>query len=236
MKTPQRTKSAVARAAQTSAPRGTPLGRAEGALAQGRSHKTAARARGEALVAEGLRLTARLNRDFWDLGKLLATMHAESTHVTLDFESFDALATERLGIKRSTAYKLMAVAEQLPRAQAVALGVDKSYKLTQFAERTPAHDTARTLAETDALIAGKRVSEMTTRELDAATAARTPKRPKTLAEVGEARADRELLREMVAHLGQVGVPKSAVKLVGDRVEVVLTRTQAARVLAHAASR
>ncbi len=188
-------------------------------------------ARGDALVNKALALKDRIARDFWQLGRVLVTMRDEGVHAALGFDSFEALASQRLGIAKTTAWKLMAVAEQLPRAKAIALGVEKAHALIAYAKATPEDDSARGLAAADATIGGRRLSQASVREVGDAAAQRRPKRPPTFAEAAQDKADRELLARVTNHLAGARVPRSAVSLVGERVRIELTRRQVARMLA-----
>ena len=191
------------------------------------------RERGDALVNKALALKDRIARDFWQLGRVLASMRDERVHTALGFDSFEALATQRLAIPKTTAWKLMMVAEQLPRAKAIELGVEKAYALIAYTKATPEADSARALAAADATIGGRRLSQASVKEVGAAAAQRRPTRPPTFAEAAQAKADREMLARVTNHLAGARVPKSAVTLVGDRVHVELSRRQIARMLAGA---
>src|SRR5262245_6678617 len=124
------------------------LGDAKGAtalLVKGRGAKAALRARGEELVAQAIRLRDRAARDFWELGRVLVTMRDEGVHAALGYVRFDDMVGERIGIAKTVAWKLIAVAEQLPRAEAVKLGYEKAYALIELAKATPEDDSAAEL-------------------------------------------------------------------------------------------
>ena len=188
------------------------------------------KARGEELVAQALALQERIAKNFWELGRLLATMRDEGIHGALGFPSLEGLVAARLGLKRSQAWKLMTVAERLPRAEAVALGVEKAYALIAYTEATPEEDRPADVAKSDAKVGGRVLSKATVKDVQAATHAARPKRPPTLAERREAKADEAMLQRVRQHLGAVGVPKAAVSLSGDQVRVLLSRRQVARML------
>ncbi|MFO0747162.1 MAG: hypothetical protein U1F43_16085 [Myxococcota bacterium] len=204
-------------------------GAAGGVLVAGRSAKAALRARGEELLAKAVALKERIARDFWELGRLLTTMRDEDVHAALGYERLDDMLDDRLGLARTAAWKLMAIAEQLPRDEAVKLGQEKAYAVVVYAKSTGAPEDAATLAKTDAPIGGKPLSQATVRELVAAAAAARPKKPSSLVERVRASADRALLKDVRARLADVGVPKDAVTLVGDHVVITLNRRQAERV-------
>ena len=155
---------------------------AQALVSQGRGAKGALANRGEALLEQAIALKAKIARDFWELGRVLAAMRNEGVATALGFASLEALADARLGMKKSTLWKLVAVAEQLPRAEAVRLGVEKAYALVAYAKATPEDDSAAALAKGGATIDGKPLARVTVKELRGAGAAAKPKRPPTLAE------------------------------------------------------
>lgn len=72
-------------------------------------------------------------------------------------------------MSRVQAFKLMAVSQAFDKKQALRLGVEKPYALVRYVAATPTHDIARSLATTNAPIAGKRLHAMTVKELRDAT-------------------------------------------------------------------
>lgn len=200
-------------------------------LAQGRASQTALRERGEALVAEAVGLKARIARDFWELGRRLMAMRDEGIHTALGYDRLDALFADRIGIAPTMAFKLIVVAEQLPRVEAVKLGQEKAYALVALARATPGVDSAAELAASDVEVAGKPLSQASLRELQAAVAAARPKRPRTLAERGRANAERRLIKGLHERLDALGLPRREIACEGDAVILRLTRRQVQRLIA-----
>ncbi len=66
-------------------------------------------------------------------------------------------------MSESRAFQLMAVAKRYSRAQPRELGVDKAYALVTYVKATPEDDIASLLAEADAHVGGKPISESTNR-------------------------------------------------------------------------
>ena len=209
----------------------TAVAKAGGVVAKGRAAKAALRARGEALISEAVALKARISKDFWELGRRLMTMRDEEVHAALGYDRVDDLIAERVGIAATVAWKLIAVAEQLPRAEAVKLGQEKAYALVTLARATHVADSAAELAAADIDVGGKPLSQASLREVQAAVAAARPKRPPTLAELKRASAERALVKALQARLDGLGLPKRKVELDGDTVVLRLTRKQAERLLA-----
>lgn len=152
----------------------------ESLVTQGRERNAARATRGEELVGKAQGLLARIERTFWEVGRVLVTIRDEALHRALGYDNLEVLAAERLGLSKTVAWKLLSVAETLPRDEAVKLGQEKAYALIAYARAAPDQDPT-VLIQEDAAIAGKPLSEATVRDLEAATAAARPKRPLTLA-------------------------------------------------------
>ncbi len=198
---------------------------------QARAAKAELQGRGEALIAQAVALEERIAKSFWELGRVLMTMRDEAVHHALGFERIDDCIASRIGIAPTLAWKLITVAEQLPRAHAVKLGQEKAYALVELARVTPAIDSAAALVEADVEIGGKPVSQASLRELQAAAAAARPKRPITLDARKRALADRTLVKDLQRRLDGIGLPKRKVEIQGDEVTLRLTRRQVTRLLA-----
>ena len=188
----------------------------------------ASRARGEELIKRAQRLQQNIAKDFWELGRLLQEMRDQSIHRAFGFERLEDLIDERLSIPRTLAWKLMAVAEHLPRLEAVKLGQEKAYALVAYTKAAPKVGDPAALAKADAKVGGKALSEASVRDLQSAIAAVRAKLPKSLAARKKERLDRELLKTVRERLGAVGVPKAAIVMNAGKVVVNLTRKQAQR--------
>lgn len=199
-------------------------------IVQGRETKTALRARAEKLVATARGLVEEIERNFWELGRVLEEIRSEELHRVLGFDNLEVLTEQRLGISKTVAWKLIAVAQGLPRTEAVKLGQERAYALVVYAKATGEGDAAAELVRRDVAIGGKKLSQTSVRELKAATAAARPKRPRTFAEAAQAKADRVLLASVRERLVAVGVPKTTVAFVGDAIVVTLSRAHARRVV------
>ncbi len=200
-------------------------------IVRGREAKTALVARAEKLVAKARGLMEQIERNFWELGRVLEAIRSEELHRVLGYDNLEVLAEEGLGLSKTVAWKLIAVAQGLPRTEAVKLGQERAYALVAYAKATGEGDDAVALVRRDVAIAGKRLSQTSVRELKAATAAARPKRPRTFAEAAQAKADRALLVTVRERLGAVGVPKRSVAFVGDAIVITLSRVHARRVVA-----
>lgn len=201
--------------------------RADALLTTAKGARGALAARFEALLEEAATLQRKIATDFWQLGRVLLRLRDERAHVALGYDRFDAMVAERLGIATTTAFKLVAVAERLPRVEAARLGQEKAYALLAYAEAAPAEASPADLAREDAVIAGKPLSQVTVREIVAATAAARPKRPPTLAARAAATESRA---RAIAVAKRLGVGRGAVTAEGDGVVIRLTRRQVARLL------
>jgi len=184
-------------------------------------------ARVEAMLTEADALRRRIARDFWELGRVLGGLRAEEAHVVLGFDRFDNLITERLGLAATTAFKLIAVADRLPRTEAVALGQEKAYAILTYADAAPDAVEPVALVRNDALVGDKPLSRSSVRDIVAATAAVRPPRPQSLAARRRAQEDRATARALGE---QLGLPRGAVSVEGDGFVIRLTRRQVARAL------
>ena len=198
-------------------------------VTQGRQRQAVLATRGEELINKAQGLLARIERTFWEVGRVLVSIRDESLHRALGYDNLEVLARERLGLSKTVAWKLLSVAEVLPRDEAVKLGQEKAYALIAYARAAPDQDPT-VLIQEDAAIAGKPLSETTVRDLEAATAAARPKRPLTLAAARQKREDRELLLALRERLRSVGIPKSAVEVGSQGFVITLSRPHARRLV------
>jgi hypothetical protein len=79
----------------------------------------------EALVRLIQRRKARIVEDFYDIGEALRTILRERLFA-LRHATFEAFVVEELGLTRSTAFRLVAVVDALPRDKALELGQERS--------------------------------------------------------------------------------------------------------------
>jgi len=199
-------------------------------LQEGRELAVQARARAEELVAEALAAKARIARDFWEIGRVLILLRAEGLLKILGYDKVEELAEDRLGLSRSTTWKLLSVAVSLPREEASKLGYEKSYAVVSLARVAPELGSPEDIVLRDVEVEGRPVSAASVRELREVIAARRPRPPVRLVDRKQAEEDRGLVAGLRAKLKPVGVPRDAVRVEGEHVVVRLTRAQAARLM------
>jgi hypothetical protein len=112
---------------------------------------------------------SRIARDFWLIGDALRQLLRDKLYVALGHQSFEEMLLKRDVVSLATAKKLIGIAEQVPREQALALGPEKSHQLVRYTEWTEAEDTVAELVKNDAVIEGKPVSQASTTDVQAAT-------------------------------------------------------------------
>jgi hypothetical protein len=100
-------------------------------------------------------------------------------YVALGHQSFDEMLLKRDVVSSTTAKKLIAIAEQVPRAQALALGQEKAHELVKYTEWTEEEDTVGELVKNDARIEGKPVSSATAAHVRVARQRLRQKKPAT---------------------------------------------------------
>jgi hypothetical protein len=157
----------------------------------------------EKLVQSVIARRLRIAEQFYGMGVELRELARREMFGALGYASFGELLDGRKIINRMTALRLISVVEAFPRELATKLGVDKAYALVRYAEATPAPDVARVLAVQDALVGGKRVSEVSAREIVAETQrirgggrSRDPQDPAGKEARGAARALQAALRKL----------------------------------------
>jgi len=156
----------------------------------------------EKLVASVLERRKRVAEEFYSMGKELRLLARPDMFGVLGYRTFGEMLEGRRVMNRMTALKLISVVDAFPVELATTLGLEKAYALVRYAEATPALDVARVLAERDVVVAGKRVSEATVREIAAETkrlrgggGVRDPKDPAAKEARGAARALQAALRK-----------------------------------------
>lgn len=178
------------------------------------------RRRGEELIAEIERRKPRIAREFHEIGRALQELAQPRIYLSMGYKSLGELLDGRRLMGRSSAYRLMAVAQAFTKAQALRLGAEKAYALTRYVAATPADDLASALVDADATIDGKKVSAISLRELEAAArAVRKPARsPKS---DPEERAAHTAARTAQAGVRRMGVRSARAKAVRDGDEWVV---------------
>lgn len=197
-------------------------------LQAGREAMGAELARAQELLAKALALRERISRDFWDLGRVLVMMRDERVHVPLGFERFDAMVDAQLGLPRTLVWKLITVAEELPRQEATRLGQERAYAIIALARAIPEIESASELLEREDLVDGKPLGEASLRDLQTAVRAARPKPVETLARRQAVRELKSLLKVMQERLSALGVPRARSQVEGDDLVVRIPRDLARR--------
>ncbi len=106
---------------------------------------------------------------FHEAGVRLAAIAEARTFTAAGYGSFAAYLEGALSLGRTQGWKLVRVAEALPEAAAMALGVERCCALLDYAKAATAKPAK--LAAKDAVIGDRRLSECSVRDLRAATRA-----------------------------------------------------------------
>ena len=137
---------------------------------------------------------------FFDIASDLTILRRKEVYAAMGYESFDAVIP-LTGFSRTTAFALLKLPQYFTRRTAVTLGSEKSNALIRLVNATPEEDDAETLARQDAVIAGKRISEMTAEEIDQAARDALPvERRKKLPGEKEAHSTRLAVQKQLASL------------------------------------
>lgn len=192
-----------------------------------------AKARASARLAELLALIRRrmgtVVESFYDIGEALREIVEKKLYAVADHKSFNALLTaERLMSARQAA-KLLAVVRNVPRTEALGMGLERTYALVAYTAATPEDDRASELIAQNAEVGGKAVTKSSRREIEAATkevrervgTARAP----TAASRAKAKADAAGEKALRAALRAAGLGRATITMGRDNVRVVLTRAQ-----------
>ncbi|MBW2461789.1 MAG: hypothetical protein JRH11_09090 [Deltaproteobacteria bacterium] len=163
---------------------------------------------GEALIADIAARRERIAEDFYEIGLNLQKLSRSQVYRAMGYDSFDALLTGRRLMARVQAFKLITVVEAYPKAIALSLGVEVGYALVRFTAATPAPDVARRLAQSNAMIDGKRVKSMTVADLRNATKRVTAAPRPTDADTRHARG---IARTLQAMMRRRGAPSATVR-------------------------
>ncbi len=136
---------------------------------------------------------------FFDIANDLTILRRKEVYSAMGYESFDAVIP-LTGFSRTTAFALLKLPQYFTRRTAIALGSEKSNALIRLVNATPEEDDAETLARQDAIIAGKRISEMTAEEIDQAARDALPVEKKKLPGEKEAHSARVSVQKQLASL------------------------------------
>lgn len=166
---------------------------------------SAASKRALELVELVRRRMARISEDFYDMGVALRELATPRLYTAVGCRTFDDLL-RKYTLGRSQAYEAMAVVKAFPsREEAIALGLTKASAILHYASATRKHDLPQLITQSGRL-AGKKLSAMSARDIDAETARvrkiQRAKGPPTEREVRASRAARELSRWMRSRGGR----------------------------------
>lgn len=179
------------------------------------------RKRGEALVALVMRRRARIVEDFYDIGEALREILRDELYAVLGYESFEALLEDRDLLSLSQAKKLIAVVENVPREEALALGHERAYALVSYAAATPEPDTVAKLVESKAAIAATslRDIEAAARNARRKTASDKPSTPR---QRERAKREKNALATVRSLLRSAGIARPKLDVRGEAVTVTLS--------------
>jgi len=201
-------------------------------VVRARSEKASALARKKERLEALVRLIARratsIRESFYDIGVALTEIVEGKLYEADGHASFEAFLDARQLGSRAQAYKLIAIAGELGRDEAIALGQEKAAALIAHAAATPEADSALSLAK-NGRFGAKSAALASVSDIEKATrAVRTKeraKKPKTAAQQAATRADRATLARVKRWLGKVKL-KASVALHGQSVLVTIARKHA----------
>ncbi len=163
--------------------------------------------RARALVADIRKRSTRMAEDAHAVGKALEELSEERVYSALGYDSFAKLLDGEKLMGRTTAHRLMSIAQTYSAEQVKALGVRKAYALLSYADATPKLDHAALLYSTNARIGNKRVESMTIRDINEAA-----KRVRDSSGRPKPRSGPEKLARTAARKLQARLRKSGIKL------------------------
>ncbi len=173
------------------------------------------------------RRKARIVDDFYDIGEALKELFQKELFRALGHRSFEAMLKAHHVMSATQARKLIHLVEQIPRAEALALGQEKAYALVSYTAATPEPDVPAVLAREDAKVGGKKLSKVSVRELQlAAKEARGRARatkPKTPAEKQRAAAQKAILTKVKQRLIAGGVRGAQIEVGAEEVRITIPR-------------
>jgi len=186
-------------------------------------------ARVEAMIAEIHALQGNITSGFWEIGRILRDIQDNRYFGTLGFETLEQLCEARLGFSKAVASKLITVATQLPKPEAIKIGQERAYAViayTRALKWNGALDPADLIRRDAPIVPGKPLSSTPVREI---LAARPPK-PKRLAERKASADDAATERALKRQLGVLGVPRGEVEVRAGKVTVTWSRAQIDKLL------
>jgi len=125
--------------------------------------------RAERLIVEISKRQARVSEDFYRIGVALKELSRPALYEAAGHKNFRDLLRARRLMSPATAYKLIAVVDHYPKAQARRIGFAKAYALTRFVAATPAEDRASALVTENPIIGRTPLDAISVRRLDEAT-------------------------------------------------------------------
>ena len=123
------------------------------------------RERATGLIELVVRRKSEIVESFYDIGEALRELRDKKLYLALKHDSFEEMLRERKVIGHAQAYRLMRLVEKVPRKVAVSLGSEKASALTEWVELTEEKDTVADLVKSNAVIAGKPIKKVSSREL-----------------------------------------------------------------------
>ncbi len=124
--------------------------------------------RADALLADIRKRSMRIAEDAYAVGKALAELSEEPVYSAKGYKNFEELLAGEKLMSRSTAHRLIGIAQSYTRAQVKDLGVSKAYALLAYVDAEPQLDSPAPLLSGNFRIDNKRVSAVTVREINAA--------------------------------------------------------------------
>ena len=190
---------------------GTPLAEKRKLIVATRdAAKRARRARLSELVVLIRQKLGTVADAFYDVGLALSEIVDEKLYLAERHASFGAFLKAHRFLSRAQASKLIAITKEVPRAQALKLGVEKSYALVGYASATPEADSPSSLLAAKASFGGKTAAKTSKRSIEAATRAIRAKRPPTKAAAERAAETAKLTRLLARALNKTGLTGAAI--------------------------
>ncbi len=173
--------------------------------------------RAERLIRDIKKRNSRVAVDSYQIGVDLKALSQHELYGAAGYQSFRELVQDRQLMHPATAYRMIAVVDHYPKAQAIELGMGRAYALTRFVEATPALDLASTLFADNPKIGNKRLSEMSVRDLQAATARvrRASTRRQADPDAKAARAEARRLQRVLRTAGARSAKVRAIRREGE---------------------
>lgn len=181
--------------------------------------------RAEQLLADVRKRSTRMVENAHAVGKALLELSEERIYAAKGYDSFaDLLKGEKL-MARTTAHRLMSIADTYTLKQVRELGVSKAYALLSYAEATPKLDHAPILLDNNVRIGNKFITAMTVREINEAAKRARKASGRANPQSGPEKFARKEARMLQARLRKQGFDKAKASAVRDgtawRVQVVV---------------